>query len=52
MKREPLSYVDCSLPRTNMTLAEYRRTRRPEPQPQPRRHLRRLALAVLPGARA
>jgi hypothetical protein len=47
MKREPLSYVDCSLPRTNMTLAEYRRTRRPVPQP--RRRLRRMALAVLPG---
>jgi hypothetical protein len=50
MKREPLSYVDCSLPRTNMTLAEYRRSRRAEPQP--RRRLRRMALAVLPGTRA
>ena len=28
MKREPLTYVECSLPRTNMTLAEYRRSRR------------------------
>jgi hypothetical protein len=51
MKREPLSYVDCSLPRTTMTLAEYRRSRRPEPEPQPRHRLRRMARAVLPGAR-
>lgn len=49
MKREPLSYVDCSLPRTTMTLAEYRRSRQPEPQP--RRRLRRMARAVLPGTR-
>ena len=50
MKREPLTYVDCSLPRTNMTLAEYRRSRRIEPQ-TPRR-LRRKALAALAGTRA
>jgi hypothetical protein len=50
MKREPLSYVECSLPRTNMTLAEYRRARRPEPKP--RHRLRRMALVALPGARA
>jgi hypothetical protein len=44
MKREPLTYVECSLPRTTMTLAEYRRSRiAPE---RPRGRFNRLVHAV------
>jgi hypothetical protein len=50
MKREPLTYVECSLPRTTMTLAEYRRSRI-APAPEPRR-LNRLMRAVRGSARA
>ena len=43
--REPLVYIDCTLP-GDMTIAEYRRSRRalaPRPQPRLRRAIRRLA---------
>ncbi|MGI8778668.1 MAG: hypothetical protein ACR2L8_00605 [Solirubrobacteraceae bacterium] len=40
MKRDPISYVECSLP-ASATLAEYRRSRRPADRPA-RRRLRRM----------
>ena len=49
MKREPLTYVECSLPRTSMTLAEYRRSRRVATPPRSR--LGRMARVVRGTAR-